>query len=817
MTVAFLLLTTSFLAAQEKDPIAPEPVVSFSVTPEKISLKGLRDRQQLLATANPDSPIDVTRRVNWTVEPADVAAVNSLGVVTPLRDGDATVTASVDGKTVAVAVHVSGTDAKSQIDFDQDVQAVLTRWGCNQGACHGKQRGQNGFQLSLLGFDSNFDYEALVMEARGRRVFPAAPTRSLLLEKPTGQTPHGGGKLFQPESEGYQILKEWIEAGLPRKTDVPRFERITVFPEKRTLKNNAEQQLQVTAHYSDGSTRDVTHLAAFQSSESAIVGVSEEGLIKAGPITGDAAIMARFLGQIAICHVDIPLPGAVEDQFYASLPVNNFIDKHVWEKLKRLRLTPSAPADDATFLRRVYLDVIGRLPTPEETRKFLADASPEKRSQVVDQLLERPEYADFWANKWVDLLRPNPYRVGIKAVFNLDAWIRDAFRKNMPYDQFVREIVAAQGSTFDENTPVTVFRDRRDPDEITTMVSQLFLGIRLDCAKCHHHPFEVWGQDDFYSFAAYFSRLGRKGTGLSPPISGSEEIVFASKSGAVRHPLTGQVMEPRPLFGEAPQVADAEADLRRQLAEWITSDSNHYFAQVAVNRVWADLMGRGIVDPVDDLRGTNPPSNAELLNALAEDFRNQRYDLKKLLKTITSSYVYALSADPNERNVMDTRNYSRHYRQRLRAETLLDAVCDITGVPESFAAMPPGSRATELWTHRSSSLFLDTFGRPDPNQDPPCERLDESSVVQALHLMNAPNLHEKVTSNKGRAAQLAASDWEPNRIIDELYLLTYSRLPSDEERSIAESLYSDGKRNRRQATEDLLWALMNTPEFIFKN
>ena len=369
-------------------------------------------------------------------------------------------------------------------------------------------------------------------------------------------------------------------------------------------------------------------------------------------------------------------------------------------------------------------------------------------------MLDRPEYADHWANKWVDLLRPNPYRVGIKAVLNLDAWIRDAFRRNLPYDQFVRAIVTAQGSTFAQG-PATIFRDRREPDEIAPMVSQLFLGIRLECAKCHHHPFESWDQAQFYEFAAYFARVGRKGTGLSPPISGGEEIVYTAKSGSVKHPLTGATLAPKPLFGSAPVSDDPDADPREALARWMIAPENPYFARVIVNRVWADLMGRGIVEPVDDLRATNPPSNGPLLDALADDFRRHGYDLKHLIRTILTSSVYALSSEPNERNVADTRNFSRHYRQRLRAEVLLDAISDMTGVPETFAAAPPGSRATAIWTHRAPSLFLDTFGRPDPNQDPPCERTSDTSVVQALHLMNSPDLHKKVTSDAGRAARLA--------------------------------------------------------------
>jgi hypothetical protein len=429
------------------------------------------------------------------------------------------------------------------------------------------------------------------------------------------------------------------------------------------------------------------------------------------------------------------------------------------------------------------------------------------------------------------LLRPNPYRVGIKAVVNYDAWIRDSFRQNKPYDQFVRELITAQGSTWDNGASV-LFRDRRDPTEITTLVSQLFLGIRLECAKCHHHPFEKYGQDDYYSFAAYFARLGFKGTGLSPPISGSEEIVLLKKSGSVEHPLTRKAMEPRPLFGDVPELAKVgiahptgsagaspsqDVDPREELAGWIASDDNPYFAKVIVNRVWADLMGRGLVEPVDDLRATNPPTNGPLLDALAADFRSGKYDLKHLIRTICTSYVYGLSSLPTERNVGDRQNYSRHYRSRLRGEVLLDAVSDITGVAETFSAMPAGSRANQLWTTRVQSVFLDTFGRPNPNQDPPCERTSDTTVTQTLHLMNAPQLHQRVTSDSSRAAQLAAGDKLPDDIVEELYLLIYSRPPEAAEREIGRELFAEKETSRRQTVEDLLWALLNTPEFMFKD
>jgi hypothetical protein len=717
----------------------------------------------------------------------------------------------IGGAAIQAAESVAG-----RITYELDVVPILTAAGCNSGACHGKSRGQNGFQLSLLGFDPDFDYAAIVKEARGRRVFPAAPDRSLVLEKPSGRVPHGGGIRLPADSDEYQLLRRWIAEGMPRRTlSDPVLERITVSPDERLLHANEKQPITVTAHYSDGSTRDVTRLASYQSSDAGVVAVDKHGLVAAGSLPGEATIMSRYMNQFATWRTAIPQDLAVSDSFYDALPRKNFIDDLVWAKLRKLRITPSEPAGDGIFLRRVYLDIIGRLPTPDEVRVFLQDASPDKRERMADVLLARPEYADIWANKWADLLRPNPYRVGIKATLNFDNWIREAFRTNKPYDQFVRELVTAQGSTW-RNGAAVLFRDRRSPDEITTMVSQLFLGVRLECAKCHQHPFEIWGQNDFYSLAAYFARVGRKGPGVSPPISGGEEIMFTADNGAVTHPTSGKTMTPRPLFGQARQSLPDE-DPRQVLAEWITSDDNAYFRQVAVNRVWAELMGRGLVDPVDDLRATNPPSNAELLQALADEFRRQNYDLKKLIRLVTTSYVYGLSSLAGEGNLSDTRNYSRHYRTRLRGEVLLDAVSDVTGVPEKFTAMPPGARATELWTNRVDSAFLDAFDRPNENQDPPCERTSEPTVVQALHLMNAENLQRKLSDENGRAAQLAASERTSREIAEELYLLAYSRLPGEDELQAAVELFDQSDAKRRQTIEDLMWALINTPEFVFKN
>lgn len=717
--------------------------------------------------------------------------------------------------------------AAPPVSFELQVQPILAARGCSAGACHGKARGQNGFQLSLLGFDPEFDYAALTLHARGRRVFPGAPERSLVLLKATGQTPHGGGERFSVDDAEYDTILSWIKQGAPRRlADEPKLTRVEASPDVKLLTPGAEQPLAVTAHYSDGSSRDVTSLSMYQSNESAVVSVDRRGVMKAGPIPGEAAIMVRFMNVIATSRVAIPLAGEVPAELYDKLPRRNFIDGLVWNKLQSLGITPSPAIDDAKFMRRVYVDIIGTLPTAAEAREFLADQRPEKRADLVERLLERPEYAEYWATKWADLLRPNPYRVGIKAVLNYDNWIRDSFRKNKPYDQFVRELLTAQGSTW-HNGSATLYRDRRSPDEITTLATQLFLGIRLECAKCHHHPFEKWGQEDFFSFAAYFAKVGRKGTGLSPPISGGEEIIMTAKSGEVKHPLTGQVLPPRPLFdlpaaaaasGQADaDQASADDDPRLALARWVTSKENDYFAQVMVNRVWADLMGRGIVEPVDDLRATNPPSNAPLLEALADDFRRHEFDIKELIKTITSSYVYSLSSAPSERNVADTRNYSRSYRQRLRAEVLLDSLSQITGIPDTFSALAPGARAKEIWTTRVASLFLDTFGRPDPNQDPPCERSSDPTVTQTLHLMNAPALHGKVIHDKGLAAELAASGRTVDEMIDELYLAIYARYPGADERETCRAVFASAGDARRQSCEDLMWALVNTPEFMFKD
>jgi len=786
----------------------------LEVFPEQIQLSSDNQQQQVIVREPSSFQADVTRNVQFQTSDGSIATVDDRGVVHAVAAGQTELIVQWNESRTSVPIAVSE-ETSNQIDFDRDIQPLLTKYSCNSGACHGKQRGRNGFQLSLLGFDNIYDHDSLTKQSRSRRVTPSRPEQSLLLTKPSGGRPHGGGIRYTPETKAYQTMLQWIQEGATFKApSASPLVKVEVFPKERILSNNAQQQLVVTATYENGTTRDVTHLAAYQSSESPIARVSEEGLVTAGMITGEVAVNVRYRGMFDLFHASVPLTGEVPETYYAALPRNNFIDEHIWTSLQKLGLKASQPVDDAKFMKRVYIDIIGRFPTVEESQDFLSNDSSEKREQLVDWLLDRPEYAEHWANKWADLLRTNPYRVGIKNTLNYDYWIRNSFRKNQPYDEFVTELLTAQGGTF-RNGNTTLFRDRRSPDELTTIVSQLFLGIRLECAKCHHHPFEVYGQEDFYKFAAFFAKVQRKGTGLSPPISGSEEFIFAGKRGEVKHPLTDEVMAPSVLFGTDAEID--ETDPRITLASWITSKDNHYFSNTMANRIWADLMGRGLVEPVDDLRGSNPASNAALLDALGQHFASSDFNIKALIKTITLSHAYSLSSEPNERNTVDTRYHSRYYRQRLRAEVLLDAVSNVTGIQERFTAMPPDASAKEIWTHRVDSLFLDAFGRPDPNQDPPCERTTDPTVVQTLHLMNAENLYSKVASDKGRAATLANSEKTPAEIVQELYLAVYSRRPTTEELAICTGLYAEESADRRKTTEDILWALLNTPEFLFKD
>jgi hypothetical protein len=787
--------------------------------PEKLELReGATHRVLVTATGSEGFGVDATAGATFSSDHPDVAAVEPGGIVRAIAPGTAKVIILSDNRTTtAVTVHVkAGGVVDDAPSFPRDILPVLSKAGCNAGACHAKPNHASGFKLSVFAYDPKSDYDAIVRGGRGRRVSPAAPAQSLILQKPTMTVEHGGGLRLKGDSDAYRLLSRWIERGMPYgPADEPTLDRVELYPKDRRYRRNATQPLLVRAHYSDGSARDVTHLADFSSTEKAIAAVDEHGSVSVADATGEAVVVARFMGLVDVARITVAPDEMLPDAFYASLPVNNFIDPLAYDRLRVLGLAPSDLCGDAEFLRRASLDAIGVLPTPEQARAFLADTDPRKREKLIDRLLADPAYGDHWATKWADLLRPNPFRVGVKSVYLLDQWLRDSFRQNKPYDRFAAELLTARGSTH-KSGPVVVFRDRREPDEIATLVSQVFLGVRLECARCHHHPNEKWSQEDFYQLAAFFGQLKRKGQGISAPISGEPEYVWSAPGGAVKHPVNGETMAPKALDAP-PAVLAAGADPRGALVEWMTHPDNPFFAKAAANRVWAELMGRGIVHPVDDFRVSNPATNEPLLDALAKDFAAHQYDLKHLIGTIMRSRLYQLSSLPSGRNAADTRNYARWYRRRPSAEVLLDAVSDFTGVGEALPGLAPDGRAVRSWNYRTESNFLDAFGRPNASADPPCEREPSSSIVQALHLMNSSRLAEKIADPSGRAAALAKSDKSPEAVVTELYYAAYARPPAPDELAIAAATFAAEGATRQSATEDLMWALINSAEFVLNH
>ena len=656
-----------------------------------------------------------------------------------------------------------------------------------------------------------------VNDSRGRRVFPALPEDSLILQKATVRVQHEGGQRFEPDSAWAKTIADWIRQGMPYETaNQPTLAEVAITPGEKTYRKGEEVALKVTAKYSDGSTRDVTDLADYISTEKAIAGVDENGKVKASTESGETVIVARYMGQVAISRVDVPAEKLQPAERYAKLPVRNEIDKLVYARLQKVGYLPSETCSDAEFLRRTSLDAVGMLPSVEEARAFLADKNPSKYEKWIDQLLERAEWADHWAIKWGDLIRPNPSRVGVKPVYLLDQWIRQSFRENKPWNVFVTELLTAEGNTH-KNGPVAIWRDKREPIDAATFIGQIFLGVRLECAKCHHHPTEKWDQTDYYQMAAFFTQMKRKGQGISAPISGEpEQMWFAPGTASIEHPVTKVSLKPRPPADKGIPIAESQ-DPRAVLADWMTNPKNPHFAHAIVNRVWSSFMGRGVVDPVDDFRASNPPTNPALLDWLAADFVQHGYDLKHLMRTIMRSQIYRLSSLPNEANAADLKNYSRSYRRRLPAETLLDAVCAVTEVKETFSGMPPDALAKQTWNHKLESQFMDAFGRPNASSECPCERDAKPSVVQALHLMNSNKLQEMLVNAQGRASRLAKSDAKPEQIIEELYLACFARLPDAEEQKLALSAFTAKDATRQTAVEDVLWSLLNSAEFVFNH
>lgn len=792
-------------------------VSTLQVTPVRAALE-TGGVQRLLVEGNDTSGIgvDVTDWAGFESGNKAVLTVDAQGRVQAIAPGEASVTVKYDGHSQQVIITVRARPANQPLSFVKDVLPVLNKAGCNAGACHAKAEGQNGFKLSIFTYDPQSDHREIVEDARGRRVFPALPEESLLVQKPTLAVPHEGGQRIEPGSESHRILVQWIRDGMIYRRDgEPELVKISVTPAARISRKGQTQRLQVEAHYSDGQTRDVTGLAGFIAQDAEIATVDETGRVKVGLANGEGVVVARFMGQMAAARFTVLPERPVPVERYAGLPRNNFIDELAVAEWRRLGLFPSEGCSDAEFLRRASLDAIGRLPTVAEARAFLDDTDARKREKLIDRLLDDPSYADFWAAKWADLLRPNPDRVGVKSVFILDQWLRDAFRRNLPMDQFAREIVGAQGSTHRDG-PAVVYRDRRVPAELTTIFSQLFMGVRLECARCHNHPNEKWSQLDFHSMAAFFGSVQRKGDGISPPISGGTEFFYHGNIVPVTHPVSGAVLAPKPPDGP-PAVLAARADPRAALTQWLVTAENPFFARAMVNRVWGELFGRGLVEPVDDFRTSNPPVHAPLLDALARHFAGQGFDQKKLLRALMQSRLYQMSSMPNEVNAADGKLFSRSLRRPMVAEVLLDAVSDLTGVPEDFSATTPGARAVETWSYKIDSAFLDAFGRPNSSSDPPCERNGRGTIVQSLHLMHAERLNAKITHERGRARLLAEGNRPVQEVAEEMYLAAFSRRPTAEEHKTVEVFFVKYANRRREAVEDLMWALVNSAEFIFNH
>jgi len=714
-------------------------------------------------------------------------------------------------------------EPSDSISFVNDVVPIFTKAGCNAGVCHAKAGGgQNGFQLSLLGFEPQEDYEHLVLEGRGRRLFPAAPHRSLLLLKASGQLPHGGGVRVDPDSERYRVLSRWIEQGTPNSQDNERkLLSIEVQPNRGAVQPNEKQQLVSLAHYSDGTTRDISDLALYESNDTAMAEVTESGWVTAGNIPGRVSIMLRYQGRVAVFNASIPLGAPVD----TLPPSKNFVDDLLFANLKEIGIPPSPVCDDATFLRRVTLDIAGKIPSESETRAFLADKSPDKREVVIDSLLRSPDYADYFANKWTALLKNRRDDASdITSNFAFHAWIRDSLLANTRYDQLVRELLAATGTVI-ANPPVAWYKRVKEPKQQIEDVAQLFLGVRMQCAQCHHHPFERWSQDDYYGLTAFFSQVGRK-----PTDTRGEDLIFHQRGVASsKNVKTGLPVKPMALGDDVGEIPPDE-DPRLRLASWMSSETNPFFAKALVNRYWKHFFGRGLIEPEDDIRDTNPATNPELLAALEAHFRESGFDLKDLVRTITSSHAYQLSAIPNKHNLVDRQNYSRYYPKRLQAEVMLDAIDDMTGATTSFANLPTGTRAVALPdnSYNKSSAFLRVFGRPESISVCECERVQSGSLAQSLHLINANEIKTKLSTNNGRAHRLATSESPVEEKINELYVVAFSRLPRPDELKIAaeylaeERVDAAGKpvpasKATRENLEDLVWALINTKEFLFNH
>ncbi len=804
----------------------------FQLLPSEIALSSPEARQTLVVQRQVAGQYlgQLASGVEFSSSDEKVVRVEG-GVAIPVGMGTATITASAGDGSAAAQVVVSNMDQPFGWSFRNHVESVLSKQGCNAGSCHGARAGQKGFRLTLFGFDVDADYTYLTRQAVGRRIVPTDPGRSLILTKPTGLLPHKGGVRLEPGSLEYRVLAEWIASGVPGpKTDDPQIAKLEVLPKYSTqsLKDGPDrtsQQLVVLAHFSDGHVEDATRWAKYTSADTAVATVDERGKVTITG-SGEAAIKVWYLNYNALAFLTVPYPNEVAAETFARAPRRNFIDEHVLIKLAALRVPPSPRCDDSTFLRRTYLDTIGTLPTADEARVFLADPAVDKRDRLIDALLNRPEFVDYWTYKWADLLLLSGERLRPKALETYYKWIRQRVAANQPWDEFVREIVTATGSTH-ENGAANFYALHQDPEMMAETTAQAFMGLSINCAKCHNHPLEKWTNDQYYAFANMFSRVRAKGWGGDYRNGDGMRVVYTDTQGELIQPSRGTPQPPAPLDGQ-PLAFEATADRRVAVAEWLTSAKNPYFTRAIVNRVWANFFGVGLVEAVDDLRATNPASNEELLAAASMFLIESKYDLKQLMRAILRSEAYQRASMPLPENQADERFYSRYYVKRLKAEVLLDAIAQATGVPTDFKAATPDNRkpgkaipeikrAIQLPDAYVDSYFLTAFGKPDRLITCECERSNEPSMTQVLHLYNGDTVNKKLQS-PGSAAEKAVAEMDNGKIVEDLYLSSLSRLPTDDEKQkLVGELSAAPPDERRQAIEDLYWSVLTSREFLFNH
>jgi hypothetical protein len=812
IAVPFLAVRIAHSADEPKlEPVAVGAPVRLDVFPSVLKLSGSRSRMQLVVTGHyaDGSVQDLTWACEFASTEGSIAAIEN-GVALPRRDGKAQIAVVAGGRAAVVPIEVAGYSQPQPVSFEYDVLAALSKQGCNSGACHGSPSGKGGFRLSLRAFDSALDKLTLIREDFGRRTNPLDPDSSLILNKPLMKLPHGGGLKLTKRDPAYGVLRQWISEGCKADgDDAPRCVKIETYPASgRLLRWPAHaQQLAVLAHFSDGSVRDITEMACYSSSDPAVADVTNGGLV-VGKDRGEATIIVRYLEHIESCLLTFvkDIPGYV----WKAPPAANYIDELVDAKLRQLQYLPAGLASDEEFLRRVSLDVTGQLPTIEETKAFLADSTAGKRAKLIDKLLDSQEHAKFWALKWGDLLRMTSTQVGNSGVFKYHRWLERAFEANMPYDRFARELLSASGSTL-ENPAANFYRTASDTQDSVESISQLFLGARLQCAKCHNHPFERWTQDNYFGLAAFFNRVQRK---KSP--RGDEMLIYMAHSGEVTQPRTGKQMKPW-LPGQGEIDAAGLTDRRQPFIEWLTAKENPLFAKVEANRIWSFVMGRGIVDPPDDFRDSNPPSNAALLEALGKDFVEHGFDRKHLLRTILNSRTYQADFRAGEFNRDDVKYFSHYQPRLLAAEQLLDAICSLTDLPETFNGLPAGMKATELPAPDiAKHEFLKIFGQPERQSVCSCERTSDSNLGMAIQFFNGPLIYGKLRSENNRFRKLMAAGKSHEEIITELYLAAVCRKPTAKELE-ASLAHLAAKKDDVVAMEDIAWAILNTNEFLFQH